>query len=160
MTESKIAIKAGRIEFQATGDSNWVSDQLDKFWDKFEKIKAAASEDEGEEADPIVRKRTREGNKSLTTSVIATKLSCDSGPGLILAASANLGLVKGKVQFTRTEITDEMKTATAFFSKNYISNLSKYLKKLVVGNQLNEVGAQTYALSSTEREKLKTSLGL
>jgi hypothetical protein len=97
---------------------------------------------------------------TLTTSSIAAKLGCKTGPDLIIAAAAHLGLIKQQSQYTRAEIVREMKSATAFFNKNFVSNLSKSLKTLVQSDQLNEVGTDTYALPSTETAKLKTKLGL
>ncbi len=53
-----------------------------------------------------------------------------------------------------------MKTAKAFFNKNYVSNLSTSLKTLVQAVRLNEVGTDMFALSATEVVKLRSSLGL
>jgi hypothetical protein len=160
MAESQITIKVGELQFEASGEAKWVADQVREFWENLEQIKAAGVSADAKENDLAESRGSTADNKRLTTSQIATKLGCKRGPDLIIAAAAHLGLVKGKLQFTRTELIDEMKSATAFFNKNYVSNLSSYLKKIVQDDDLNEVGTQTYALSADKAENLRNSLGL
>jgi hypothetical protein len=162
---SRIKIKVGVIEVEYEGEEKFIKDELPGL------IKTVAMLHEQTGAPPEEKtegtvdekgadRKTHEGKASLSTSSIATKLACKSGPDLAIAACAQLGLVKLKPQFTRNEIVKEMKSATAFFNKNFVSNLSKSLKTLVVADQINEVGTHMYALSSTEASKLKTTLGL
>jgi hypothetical protein len=93
-----------------------------------------------------------------TTATIAEKLNCKTGPDLITAAAAHLTFVEQKDRFTRQEIIDDMKTATAYFKKSYVNNLSNYLKNLVRDEKLVEVRKDTYALKAETRKELEQQL--
>jgi hypothetical protein len=163
---SRIKIKVGAIEVEYEGEEKFIKDELPGLI----KIVAVLHEQTGatlaeKDVEKGVEKKggdekTGKGKASLSTSSIATKLACKTGPDLVIAACAHLSLVKSQPQFTRSEIATEMKTATAFFNRNFISNLTKSLKNLVVADKINEVGTDTYALSDTEVRNLKTQLGL
>jgi hypothetical protein len=158
---SRIRIKVGAIEVEYEGEEKFIKDELPALI----KTVAVLHEKAGPALLPPGGDAGRQtggvaGSGGLTTSQVATKLGSKSGSDLALAASAHLSLVKGKPQFTRAEIVKEMKSATSFFKKTFVSNLSNYLKTLVLADQLNEVGTETYALSETETSKLKGTLGL
>lgn len=161
---SRIKIKVGVIEVEYEGEEKFIKDELPGLI----KAVAALHEKTGAipvEPEPEARTAASAGQhsgstSSLTTSLIAAKLGCKKCPDLIIAACAYLGLVERQPQFTRKEITEEMKNATSFFHKNYIANLTAALKTLVVANRLNPIGGETYALSATEVPKLKTLLDL
>jgi hypothetical protein len=93
-----------------------------------------------------------------TTATIAAKLACKSGPDLIIATAAHLTFVEQRDSFTRKEILDDMKTATAYFKKSYVNNLSNYLKNLVKDEKLVEVRKDTYALKAETRKELEQQL--
>ena len=162
---SRIKIKVGAIEVEYEGEETFIKDELPGLI----KIVAVLHEKTGASPPDETKKTPEEkggggeagkGKASLSTSSIATKLGCKSGPDLVMAACAHLGLVELKPQFTRSEIVGEMKSATAFFNKNFLKNLSSALKTLVVDDRINDVGTNTYALSAIEVPKLKTKLGL
>ena len=164
---SRIKIKVGAIEVEYEGEEKFIKDELPGLIKAVAALhaktgavspEAATTEETGS---PTGTGGKAGVNKALlTTSTIAGKLSSKTGPGLVMAASAHLGLVKNKTQFTRSEISAEMKSATAFYNKNYGKNLTNILKTLVGSNQLNEIGTDTYALPEGEVSKMRTSLGL
>lgn len=94
----------------------------------------------------------------LSTDTIATVLGAQSGPDIIRAAAAHLHFAQGKQRFSRQELTAEMRTAPAHFKESYVNNLSKYLTGLTKGDRLRLVAADTYALSSKERQELEAKL--
>jgi hypothetical protein len=51
-----------------------------------------------------------------------------------------------------------MRTAPAHFKETFVNNLSKYLTGLTKADRLRLVAADTYALSSKERQDLETKL--
>jgi len=85
---------------------------------------------------------------NITTNNIAAKLGCSSGTDLIIAAAAHLHFVDGKMQFTRSELLDEMKSATSYFNESMRKNMTRNLIIAVRNNQLNERSKDTYALTS------------
>jgi hypothetical protein len=98
------------------------------------------------------------GELSITTNNIAAKLGCSSATDLIIAAAAHLHFVKGKAQFTRMEILDEMKSATSYFTETMRKNMSRNLSVAVRSNQLNERSKDTYALTSGTIAELSQKL--
>jgi endoglucanase Acf2 len=62
-----------------------------------------------------------------TVAAIAGQLSVKTGPDLIIAAAAKLTLVDGKDTFSRDELIAAMKTATSYYKKSDVNNLSSYL---------------------------------
>jgi hypothetical protein len=98
------------------------------------------------------------GAFDLSTDTIATVLGAKSGVDVPVAAAAQLHFVQGKQRFTRQELTAEMRTAPAHFKESFVNNLSKYLTGLTKVDRLRLVAADTYALSSKERQDLETKL--
>ena len=69
-----------------------------------------------------------------------------------------MGLVKKKDTFTRKEIIGEMKSATTYYKKSMLANLSKSLDTLVRAQRLNQAAKGVYALSAPEMKVLETKL--
>jgi hypothetical protein len=93
-----------------------------------------------------------------STDTIATLINASSGSDLVVAAAAHLHFTRGKVKFTRQELTAEMRTAPAHYKESFLNNLSKYLTSLTKADRLRLVGKDTYALSNKERKELETKL--
>jgi hypothetical protein len=83
-----------------------------------------------------------------TTSNIAAKLGCKSGPDLVLASAAFMKFVEGKERLPRKEILENMKNATAYYKNSYRSNLSSTLKSMVTSGKLSEISKNVYSLSA------------
>ena len=71
MAEAKIEIKAGGTEFSASGDQQWVTEQLDKFFANVSKLAStrptSESDTPGETARGSGKPDGAEGRKSLAT---------------------------------------------------------------------------------------------
>jgi len=93
-----------------------------------------------------------------TTGTIAAKLGCKSGPDLAIAAAAHLTFVEQQDSFTRQQIIDDMKTATSYFKKSYVNNLTNYLTRLVRDQRLTEVADGIYTLPAEMRKELEQQL--
>ena len=66
--------------------------------------------------------------------------------------------VMGKPTFSRQEIIDEIKTASAYYKKTYLSNLSQSINNLMKDGKLLEPSTGTYSLSATAQADLKARL--
>ena len=94
----------------------------------------------------------------MTSGTIAAKLNCSSGPELVISACASLTLVKCQDTFTRQQIHDEMKLASAYYKSSYGSNLVQHLNSLVKSGKLLERAAGRYALPASRRSDLESQL--
>lgn len=95
------------------------------------------------------------GGYDHSTDTIATALDAKSGSDIVIAAAAHLHFARGKQKFTRQELTAEMRAAPAHFKESYVNNLSSYLAGLTKADRLRLVSADTYAISSKERQSLE-----
>ena len=98
------------------------------------------------------------GSFNISTNTIAAHLDVTTGPELVVCAVAHLEFVKSNSSSTRAEILSEMKTASTYFNKNMVSNLSASLKTLVKAKRLNEGKPGTYSLSAAERNQIETKI--
>lgn len=94
----------------------------------------------------------------LSTDTIANILNVNSGSDLAIAAAAHLHFTAGKQKFSRQELTAAMRSAPAHFKETFINNLTKYLASLTKADRLRLVAADTYALSSKQRQQLSEQL--
>lgn len=95
---------------------------------------------------------------ALTTNTIATKLGASTATDLAIAASARLILFDGRETFTRDELLKEMKAAPTFYKATMSNNLSSTLKTLTKADRLRLVAADTFSLSSQEKQQLESKL--
>lgn len=100
------------------------------------------------------------GGKRFTfsTNTIAAHLDAKSGPELVICAMAELELVQGRPSSSRTDILAEMKSATTYYKATMSSNLSGSLSRLVKDKRINQIAADTYALSANERKQLEAKV--
>jgi hypothetical protein len=95
---------------------------------------------------------------SLTTGSIAAKIGAKSGTDLLEAAAGHLALFAKKETFSRQQLLDEMKGATAYYNKNYSSNLSGYIKRALKDDLLAETATNCYALTAAARTGLEKKI--
>lgn len=93
-----------------------------------------------------------------STNTIATLLQAKTGGDVAIAAAAKLSLYDGKETPTRSEILQEMQTATTFYKVTMSKNLSNILKQLAKEDRLRLVAKDTYSLSQKERQSLEQKL--
>ena len=95
-----------------------------------------------------------------TTSTIAQILNAKIEKDLILSAAMKYYLVDKKETFNRSDILNEMKTATGYYSDSYLNNATKYILILVKEGKLRLVASDLYALDRNTKRDLMHKLGL
>lgn len=157
---SKIRIKIGPIEVEYEGSESFLKEELPDLLttvsDLYTKsnlsgVRIPGGAEEPSADAPSLAPPGVQG----TTGTLAAKLQVKSGPELLLAGAARLTFVSGKETFSRQQIIDEMKSASAYYKKSYLNNLSKYLNSLIKDGKLLEPSQGMYALSAAS----KTDLG-
>lgn len=155
----KTTIKIGSLELQYEGDSQFFKNEFMELVSSLQGLgvdksllgsRAARREPAGGSSET--------GTAGLTTRSIAARLNSKTGPDLIYAACARLGVVLAKDNFRRREIIDEIKTATGYFRTTMVKNLSSYLKTLIRDGKLIELSNEVYALAASARAELEQRL--
>ncbi len=153
MSDSKIQIKVGIVEFSGEGNQEWLGSQLDKILSKIPellKIEMSFPEDrtDGKKGD---------GKKTpikLAVGNVAAKLKAKSGQDVATAAAAYLQLVEGKTTFSRDDILTTMKKATGYFKTSFTNNLTNILVGLVKNNTLTQSSTDIYSLNADKEAEL------
>lgn len=155
--ESKIKIKLGPIEVEYEGSESFLKQELpDLIKTVTELYKSTGMKIDS--IDEIVSEKKAPADKlQLSTKSICAKLSCSSGPDLILAAATHLTFVRQQEVFSRKQLLDEMKTASSYFKTGYRDNLTANLKTLLK-DKLNEPSSGHFALTTSARNDLETKL--
>jgi len=157
---SKIRIKLGAIEVEYEGSEQFLKDELPQLLTAVSELYAKSAALKETPVGTVANAAQPGGAAALqgTTGTIAAKLAVKQGPDLILAAAARMTFVLGKATFSRQEIADEIKTASAYYKKTYMNNLSQYLNNLMKDGKLLEPSTGTYSLSATAQTDLKARL--
>lgn len=155
--ESKIRIKLGPIEIEYEGSETFLKRELPDLIKTVTELSKSAGVTPDITDDSSDKNKLRTGKIQLSTQSIAAKLSCSSGPDLVLAAAAHLTLVKNFDVFSRKQLLAEMGTASGYFKTTYCNNLSAYLKTLLK-DKLNEPSTGKYSLSENTRKELEAKL--
>jgi hypothetical protein len=157
-TKTKIKISMPGVDIEYEGSQAFVEDKLLTIVERLASVapqQGAAAVHQNKPGQPSGG-TVAEG---LSTSTIASKLNVDNGPELIMAAVAKLILVDGLASATRSQLTAEMKSATAYYKATYLNNMSAYLNGLVRKQRLNNVAKDTFSLPVGERQALERTLG-
>jgi hypothetical protein len=157
--ENKIRIKLGPIEVEYEGSEKFLKEELPDLIRTVSDLYKASNLNLGGPPgkDSEVGDEPTEAC-SLSTTDISAKLSCDSGPDLVLAAAARLTLGQGMSTFSRQTLIKEMRSATAYYKPSYNANLTSYLNRLVRAVKLNTPSPGLYALTAGAREELRSKL--
>lgn len=164
METAKIRVKVGSIELEYEGAPEFLGDGLNQLLEHVATISRAvpAEDSQGHAPSSPENTATEPANESpqlqLSTASIAARLGVKSGPELAIAAMAHLEMVKHLQSYSRKEILDEMKTASAYYKKNMSGNHSANVSNLVKSGRVNEVGSGKFCLSATERSKIEAAL--
>lgn len=154
--ESKIHIKMGPVEVDCEASEAFIKTELLGLVEKLAGF--YKSNNIPEEAKAGKNPSGSGPPLKLSTGSIAAKLGCKKGPDLVVAAAAHFALSRARDTFTRQELLDEMKTASAFYKKSYSGNLTSHLNGLVKAGKLNEPATGTYSLISAARRDLENRL--
>jgi hypothetical protein len=160
---TKLRIKFDDMEIESEGEEQFVKKELLDIVAAAAKLRESLGIDSdsrvnGAENRDSSRVRRAHDSIQLTTSSIATKLGAQSGPDLLLAAAAQLTFVQNKDSFTRRDLLNQARTASAYYNENVRKNLSSHLNSLVKGNKLNEVSVGVFALHAKARAELETKV--
>ena len=139
MSDSKIQVKVGIVEFSGEGNQDWLAKQLDKILEKVPellKIEVAAPNhtDNGTDGGAA----SNGNGKGLSLINIAGKLSCKSGSDLVIAACAYMHFSLNQKTFTRDDINGTMKKATGYYKNSISANLTTTLASLEKNNTLSK----------------------
>ena len=151
----------GSIELEYEGEERFLKEELPDLLGTVKKlgdVRARAEGKAGSETEEPAAAGSHQ--QSLSTSVIASRLNCRQGADLIEAAAFYLIGVLKKETFSRDELIREMRSAKAFFKKSYVNNLSNYLKQLISGQRLNEVGTDIFSVPHDVLKQLKGRCGI
>ncbi len=158
MSEAKINIKVGHVEFSGEGEQDWLSQQLRKILAKVPEVL---------HMEISIHKNAREDKKdsnaqsadlSLSMVSIGAKLKPKTGPELALAAAAYLRFVKKKATFRREDILNSMKEATGYYKANYSNNLSSTLLGLVKSDSLTQAADNAFSLHIDKENEINAIL--
>ncbi len=156
---TKLRLKMGSIELEYEGEERFLKEELPNLLGSVKELGDLMAV--GNEVSSTNGKSIADStNNRLSTSVIASKLNCKQGADLIEAAAFYLIGVLKKETFTRDELIREMRSAKAFFKKSYVNNLSNYLKQLIAGQRLNEVGTDIFSVPHDVLKQLKGRFGI
>lgn len=160
MSDSKIQIKVGIVEFSGEGNQDWLADQLDKILAKVpELLKIEMAAPQTNNLPNGAANLNGGGGQTIQLSMtnVAAKLGSKSGQDLATAAGAYLCLVKGKSTFTRNEILAAMKDATGYYKKSFGSNLTNVLGGLIK-TTFTESAKDTFSLQVSKVQELNAIL--
>ncbi|MBL7846061.1 MAG: hypothetical protein JNL40_01235 [Cyclobacteriaceae bacterium] len=158
MSESKIHVKVGIVEFSGEGDKDWLAEQLDKILEKIPELLKIEVTNQGSQINNGNGGGSGTGKISgLSVINIASKLNCKSGPDLIIAAAAYIHFIEKKPIFSRDDLSQAMRKATGYFRDSYISNLTPNLASLEKANALTQA-SNTYSLHINKVNELNAIL--
>jgi len=150
----------GLLEIEYEGEEEFLKNELPDLLGTVKELGGVTeSRDHRTSSDDPRSLDSNRGNQ-LSTSVIASKLTCKQGADLIEAAAFYLIGVSKKETFSRDELIREMRSAKAFFKKSYVNNLSNYLKQLISGQRLNEVGTDVFSMPHDVLKQMKDRFGI
>lgn len=161
MSDSKIQIKIGIVEFSGEGNQDWLAAQFDKILAKMaELVKIEMTAPIGNQGQPPANPQGNPpaGKINLSMVNISAKLNCKSGQEVATAAAAYLKFVLGKPSFTRDEILENMKKATGYYKVTYRSNLTNILGALVKNGTLLESSTNNFSLQVNKETELNDIL--
>lgn len=160
MSESKIQIKAGAIEFSGEGNQELLAKQLDKVLEKIPELLKNGfppSTNFNNVTDNGSTNNYSSNISSLSIINIAGKLNCKSGSDLVIAAAAYLHFVENKKTFSRDDINQTMKKATGYYKNSHQANLTTTLAGLEKNNTFTK-SSNAYALNIDKVNELNAIL--
>ncbi|MBI5683947.1 MAG: hypothetical protein HZC54_02605 [Verrucomicrobia bacterium] len=153
--ESKIRIKLGPIEVDYEGSESFLKQELPVLIKTVTEMSRSLNiklddAGSGKSGGAATGKELQ-----LSTKSIAAKLTCLSGPDLVLAAAANLEMVQGNGEFSRKQLLKEMQSATGYYKSSYSKNLSKYLKTVLGDGSITEATGGNFSLSAKKLDEIR-----
>lgn len=156
-----IKLSLGGLHLEYEGDETFFKAEVANFILGVAPYAGASQTKLSSSPTPASEKATDQAGKPIpkhSTDTVAKLLSAKTGPELILAAVAKKILVDGQDTVDRVTITAEMKKASSYYKKTYLSNLSNYLDGLTKADSLRLVSENVYGLPAKMRESLGPKL--
>ena len=157
MSDSKIQVKVGIVEFSGEGNQDWLAKQLDKILDKVPELLKIEVSGPKHDIDNGPAETGRKSLSGLSVLNITGKLGAKSGAEVAVAAAAYLHFVKGKPIFSRDELSSTMKEATGIYKNSMLANLTKTLAQLEKNGTFNK-SSNSYSLNATKVSELNAIL--
>lgn len=154
--EAKIKIKLGPIEVEFEGSEEFLKEELPDLINSVAELYLTKNI-QPETPSESERLAGNGAKIQLSTGSIASKLGCESGTELSIAAAAHLTLVKNVEVFSRKMLLEEMRTATSYFKSSYAGNLTPILKTLMK-TAFNEPSVGNYTLTASKKKELRSKL--
>ena len=142
---TKIKIKHGQIEIELEGSEEFIKNEFEKILKNVATLGPVVNIDERRPESEEASGGAALGQQ-LSTNTIASRIGAKTGADLVIASVFRLMAFGGKSTISRKELTTEMRTATTFFKKTYVGNLSATIAALIKDNQILESSPGVYAL--------------
>ena len=163
--KTRLRMKLGAAEIEYEGGTQFLKDEIMPTVGKILEMVETRS-DLQRSPPPLQLEKTAEvitplppgNNLDHSTNTIATLLDAKTASDLAFAAAGHLTLVMKRERITRSEIHEEMKSATAFYKASNANNLSNALKALVKADRLRLVAEDTYGMPNKARKELEALL--
>ncbi len=156
---SKIRVKMGAIEVEFEGSEKFLKEELLHLLSEISKLYHENREAiHGSTQEIFSPEDNGTGPIIGTTATIAGKLGCKSAPDLIIAAAAHLTLVQKKIEFSRKELLEQVKSAAGYYKESMGKNFTNYLNNRVKIKELIEPKTGYYALSADKKAELVRQL--
>jgi len=153
MSDSKIQVKVGSVEFSGEGNQDWLSNQLDKILEQIPKLLQSENDIPktlSVKGDPF---KAGDSISGLSLINIAGKLSCKSASDLAIAAAAFLHFIDGKAAFSRDELSSTMKKALGFYKETMMNNLTSTLTQMEKNGIFNK-SSNLYSIQAVKVTEL------
>lgn len=157
MSDSKIHVKVGIVEFSGEGNQEWLASQLDKILEKVPELLKIEVGTNNTRTEKELGTGQSAHLSNLSVLNITGKLNSKSGGDLAIAAAAYLHFVEGKTSFTRDDISSNMKKATGIYKDSFFANLTTTLAGLEKNGSLLKSG-NNYSLGVSKVSELNAIL--
>jgi hypothetical protein len=139
---SKLRIKIGAVELEYEGQTEFSIEAIKDLFGHLEVLSQSKTVQSHaatvtSPAGNVVPAQGSSSPLSLHTNTMAAKLSVRTGPELAFAAAAHIQMVEQKPSFSRSDLAADMKTATSYYKKSMLGNLTPIIEGLVkAGNSI------------------------
>lgn len=155
---TRLRMKVGSAEFEYEGPIDFTQDFIKELFSHMEGLTPPIVSPDLPKSSVVSSAAASISIPLLHINTIASKLGVKTGPELAIAALASMQIIKGADKATRSEILEEMKSASSYFQANMAGNLSKILKTLVTNHKFNQISQNTFALNAAERAVVEQKL--
>lgn len=155
----KLKLNVGGVEIDYDGEEDFLKSTLPSL---LETIAKYAGQSQGDPK-PLAPGSDSSSNNPLTfpkhsTNTVAKLLDAQTGPDLIMAAVVKKIVIDGAETINRQAISSEMRSATSYFKRTYMNNLSAYLDTLTKADSLRLISENVYGLPAKVRAAMEPKI--